>query len=571
MFKPSACDLCPHYANPAYHAAVGSGRNGVLLLGPEDLYGRAGGMLAKLIGHAGLQRDEFTLAPVIRCDPPDDARLHSAMSACTTRHTLPMIDTTRPKVIVPMGPLALASVLGGRTDVLEARGYVWPTARGLVYPTVSPSFILMGNGEYGTVFIHDLQRAVELARDGWQPAPTHYTLDPAPMHAMQWADEYLAALAHDQAIRLAFDIETAWGDRKDEDKEDGSAGDDTDRSWIITRVGFSWRPHHAISVPWRGDYMAFISHVLGTAGAKVVWNEGFDVPRIRAAGVAIHGPVYDGMVAWHVLQSDLRKKLSFVASMVLDDQPAWKHLSAAMPAFYNACDADIEGRCVTTIFRRLVDAGLWPIYDRHILQLTPLLSRLSTRGMLIDPDRREQYARQLATEQARLMAAMVAVVPDDARKVHHVYATDKVPLCKPVEALHLRSRPCTRTVPVCATCGTPRPPKSHFRTFKRSTAKRPQNPCSGGQTTMQQVAGTEHYRLSPWTPSTDQMFRYCQYRGHTAPKRRDGTHWKVSFDADGIARQALKYPADELYPLVLAYRQIDKLAGTYVGRPSEDI
>jgi hypothetical protein len=31
----------------------------------------------------------------------------------------------------------------------------------------------------------------------------------------------------------------------------------------------------------------------------------------------------------------------------------------------------------------------------------------------------------------------------------------------------------------------------------------------------------------------------------------------------------LKYPSDPLYNNILNYRSIDKLAGTYIGRPSE--
>jgi DNA polymerase I-like protein with 3'-5' exonuclease and polymerase domains len=36
-----------------------------------------------------------------------------------------------------------------------------------------------------------------------------------------------------------------------------------------------------------------------------------------------------------------------------------------------------------------------------------------------------------------------------------------------------------------------------------------------------------------------------------------------------LRRLMLKYPDDKLYSLVLQYRSIDKLAGTYVGRPIE--
>jgi DNA polymerase I-like protein with 3'-5' exonuclease and polymerase domains len=45
---------------------------------------------------------------------------------------------------------------------------------------------------------------------------------------------------------------------------------------------------------------------------------------------------------------------------------------------------------------------------------------------------------------------------------------------------------------------------------------------------------------------------------------------KVSFGEKQIKELIIKYPHDGLYPAILEYRSIDKLAGTYVGRISQE-
>jgi DNA polymerase I-like protein with 3'-5' exonuclease and polymerase domains len=41
-------------------------------------------------------------------------------------------------------------------------------------------------------------------------------------------------------------------------------------------------------------------------------------------------------------------------------------------------------------------------------------------------------------------------------------------------------------------------------------------------------------------------------------------------DEKAIKELMRKYPDDKLYPLVLQYRELDKIAGTYIGRPAEE-
>lgn len=573
--KPATCNGCPCLPWQGFmHTPQPLGKYNVLLIGEalgEDeaasgspFVGRAGFLLDKLIRHAGLDRAGFGVANAVWCRPPDNKLSgmpyeHQAVFECRERHLLPLLRSygVRRPVLVPMGAVALSSLLGWK-DIIDRRGYVWDYPQGLVYPTVHPSYIMRGNGNYGTVFIHDLQRAVELARDGWTPAQTHYILDPTPEGAMAWADAYLAALGADPSLFLAYDIETPY---HDEEKEEGGLEDD-DTSNIILRVSFSFREHTALTIPWNGAYRGAIARILGSRGAKVVWNDAFDTPRIRAAGVPIHGPIHDGMVAWHVLESDLPKKLGFVASMLLDDQIPWKHLNKLSPQYYSAADADVEHRLIHKIFARLHEAGMWGIYDRHILQLTPILARLSSRGMPVDPVRRAEYAALLAARQTRCLQELVDAVPLAARRIAIVYKKT------PKDITGLQSRSVSRVVKVCAACGFVNPGRHHLRTLRRPTSKRPQNPCAGAVVIEQSRPVEEYYRLAEFRPSLTQLGTYCQLKKINPIRRRTPDGYKVTFDENAIRQLVLRHPQDQLFPKILAYREVDKIAGTYIGRPN---
>lgn len=358
--------------------------------------------------------------------------------------------------------------------------------------------------------------------------------------------------------RLAYDIETPYGN-----PDESETGEDD--SYHIERVGFSYRGHQALSIPWAPEYLPAIRLLLEADGDKVVWNAGFDNPRIRAAGVAINGVVHDGMVAWHILHSDLPKGLGFVATFCCPGQPAWKHLSSSRPAFYNATDADVELRCFEVIEEELRRTGLWDVYQRDVLDLDPVLRFMSDQGMPVDQEVRYDYASKLAIEQRRLRAEMADLVPLSARsyspKGGYVKTPDDLTNCVAIEV--------EATVKRCSRCGYINPTKPHFRTLKKPTVSKPQNPCAGASVVATVEKVERFARLDPFKPSRNLLIRYQQLLGRKLVKQWDkksGTK-KVSMDEKALKELQRTYPGDRLYPAVLEDRELDKLAGTYIGRP----
>jgi hypothetical protein len=458
-------------------------------------------------------------------------------------------------VILTMGDLATDLAIRRPERVVKSRGYVWPGPHGHVIPTVHPAFIQAGNARWSAPFINDIQKAVEVAKHGVPAQFVEYSLDPSPLAAYQWAQSYRARLQADPRLRLAFDIETPG---KGDDEEDLDS-DAPDRTWNIERIGFSCAPLQALSVPWAPEYMPAVRLLLGSMGDKVVWNAGFDVPRVRRAGVEINGTIHDGMVAWHILHTDLPKRLGFVAPFLCPWQPAWKHLSGSRPAYYNAVDADVEYRCMERIEAELRRVGMWEVYDRDVVQLEPILVHMQNAGMPVDATIRYDRACKLAEEQTKVRRELEGLMPLETRKIEHVYKSD------PKVTTGLLSRPASRRVLVCSICGAERPGKPHFKRFKKK-----HNPCADGGPVERDVQVVEYYRLASFSPSRDQLVRY-----HHFLKRPLPTVWdkatkarKVSFNEENMKKLILRYQRDPVYNKVLEYRALDKLAGTYIGRPS---
>jgi uracil-DNA glycosylase family 4 len=565
IVKPPTCAGCPLFLSGSGFSVDQKGTNGVALLGdvlddPEGgkpLGGKSGFRLNRLLEWAGYDRSQFAIYSAAWCRPPDKldgSPIEAATIAhCQTAHWGRLLGNS--KVIVPMGNIPTQALIG-RKSILTNRGYVWGADGRYVIPTVHPSFIQHGMSKWSAAFINDVQKAVDLARFGMPPTFTNYILDPLPSEALSWAKSYAAFLGTNPRTYLAFDIETPGkGDDEDDLELDPDA---PDRTWRIDRVGFSYKPLEALSIPWDPIYFPAIRLLLGTMGDKVVWNAGFDVPRLRRAGMVISGTIHDGMVAWHILHSDLPKRLGFVATFTCPWQPAWKHLSGARPAFYNATDADVELRSMVRIEEELKKASLWEVYQKDVVDLEPILVHMHQTGMPVDAEVRLDRAIKLATRQAEVRVQMEDSVPDEARRIEHVYKSTP----KSLDGLWVRSA--IRVVPRCSVCRVERPGKAHFKRFVKKI-----NACADATIVGSREEGPEYYRLSEFSPSRDQLIRYHQYLSRPLPMifDRKAMKRKVSFGERQLKDLLLLYPDDKLYPSILEYRELDKLAGTYIGRP----
>lgn len=568
MNKPPSCQGCPlHPLSTGFMRPSLAGRDGygVALVGQElgedeaeqgaPFVGRAGFRLTRLIEWAGLVRSKFDIWNCCWCRPPGtlDGQEYEtgAIAHCRAAHWGRLLERVR--VVVPMGNVALRA-FAGRAGILSARGYIVPgPGTTHLLPTVHPSFIQRGQSNYSAAFIFDLQKAVELARGGLQARSIDYLIDPPPGQAYSWAKDYLSQLAC-ASLRLTYDIETPGKD-EDEGENTGDEG-----AYFIWRIGFSYKPGKALSVPWEPSYLPTISLLLGSPGDKVVWNASFDNPRIKAAGVEIKGLVHDGMVAWHILHSDLPKGLGFVATFTCPYQPPWKHLSKQSPGFYNATDADVAGQSMSVIEVELRKSGLWDVYQRDVIDLDPILRHMEREGMPVDGKIRYDRAIRLAEKQETVLAQMAALVPVETRawSPKHGYVKE------PKDTTGMVTVSVEAPIDRCGQCGIRSPRAAHFKETKKSP-----NPCAGA-TKVTVIERVERWaRLEPFTPSREQIIRYNEALNRGTPRTRDKKtgEWKLTTNEKALKQLIRQHATDPFYASVMESRELKRLQGTYIGYP----
>lgn len=563
LSKPSSCHGCPLADLGEGFMVPQIGTNGVLLLGEAlgeqeakdgaPFVGRAGLRLTRLVEWAGFKREDFSIANTAFCRPPNNAvPPEDAIAHCRVAHWEKLL--SRHRVIVPLGNTATHTLIG-QGGILAIRGYPFPVSDRWCIPTVHPSFIQRGMSRWSAPFINDIQKAVKLAQEGMPPIKLDYILDPPPYLALQWAER-----AVQSGRPIAFDIETPWKD-EEEDELDSEIGE------RIDRIGFSFESYEALSIPWSGPYFAAIRLILSSANPKVVWNAPFDVPHVTRAGFPVGGLIHDGMLMWHILHSDLKKSLQFVATFTCPWQPAWKHLNHSRPAFYNATDADVELRSFLALEKELRSTGLWEVYKRDIIDLEPILQWMHDQGMPIDQEARLEAALKLDSELKTVYNLMVEAIPLAARTIARVYKKEPKDDIK----AGCLTRESTRETTVCSECGAEAPKRSHFG---RGTGRGKQRviQCGTGKPLPVERPFTEYYRLAPFKPSRTQLIKYHEVLGRACPTKWDKKTQtrKISFDEKALEGLAKKYPTDQLYKSILTYRKLDKVAGTYIGRPVND-
>ena len=484
----------------------------------------------------------------------------------------------KPDCLLVMGPEAVAALLPEPFDkagVDIRRGYVeWSPELGLwAIPTIHPNFIARGNQKLTGVWMNDVQHALDIAKHGHTPAKIFTLEDPTPMEFLGWVNGYEAELQRHGDTVLSYDIETLGKQSKDEDEIELG-----DASYEIIRIGFSYRPDEAVSIPWSAEFMPGIVRLMGSAGIKLGWNTSYDRPRVESKGIVINGPQHDGMWAWHVANSDLRKNLGFVATFYAWDQPRWKHLGHVNPAYYNALDAAVTLKIYLGVGEDLHELNLWDVYLRHVCELDQnILWKMSKAGVLLDDGARRSASTQLEGQMAEVNAQMETIVPIEARRLKvfkQRKAADRA-LAEDPNA-RLVEIPSTRKAKVCTTCGEIDITKPHVtkKTLKNQTLPliegvvgpkeniKVPNPCLGAEVVTRQVGSVEFGVTQPFTPSNTQMIQYQRVAKHKPVLTREK---RPTFDDDALKRLQKTYPKDELYPLVLAYRNVEKILSTYIG------
>jgi len=519
----------------------GNGSCGVMLVGeapgdqevrhgePFYRYAPAGSMLERALKRVGVSRDQFTITNVVWSQPPRNWLEGAPWEREAVEAFRPTLDDliarTQPKVIMPLGNVALRRFTGygGKaTTITAVRGYTiaCPAYNCWVVPALHPAFIVRGQQHLTGVLIRDIYRALEVARDGHEPAPVRYITHPRLDDALEFERGYNPA-----RHILSFDIETPESDKLDEEEveEEGL-------SFTIVRVSFCYETHYAISMPWAEPFIGVAKRLLASQSIKRAWNAGFDIPRLESNGAPVVGLVRD--VMWHFkhLQPSLRRALGMVAPFYGWDREPWKQQSSSEPEWYSCADADATQRCGEGVERDLRAIGLWESVQRHVDDLTPVLCAISRNGLPMDLERLANLRECLKGQYDERFAALQSAVPDELKAVHPKDGYKKMP----ADTTGMR----LIRVPVLT-------------------------PDGNGGLGLCEGTVERWARIEPFLPkSVPQVAAYAKSKGHKL-----GTNRKTkaeTTDADTLKR-LFKRHKDLVYRLILECRNLQDYTSRYVN------
>jgi uracil-DNA glycosylase family 4 len=178
------CTACPELAASRTSVVVGQAPAGarLLLLGEapgaeedaraEPFVGRAGQLLDRTLGEAGLSRRNVAVLNILKCRPPGNRRPSPAEVACCREWLDRQLELLVPALVVTLGTTAAAALLGRVPSLAAVRGRVHqvPHAAGRpgplsVLPTYHPSAALRFGpaGEPLRALRADLELAASLA------------------------------------------------------------------------------------------------------------------------------------------------------------------------------------------------------------------------------------------------------------------------------------------------------------------------------------------------------------------------------------------------------------------------
>lgn len=545
--------------------------------------GPAGALLNRALWMIGKDKAEFRIANSIQCGPPGNWLDGAPWESASLAHCRPNLDAVlnQPgvddeyayKVVVTLGATALRSVLrlprGKGYGVKEWHGTVSrdPHDRFWVVPTFHPSFLQRGaNNLFGT-FLFDLQRAIEVASEGWTVDTPSLLCDPPLAEWNTWVKEVLDRVAADpESVWLAVDIETPDKERQADEGELGFK----DRSHYITRVNFAVGPDEGVTVPFVGGYVDGIRALLSSGAPLSLWNARYDIPRLRLHGCPPVGRVLDWMWGWHVLQSDTPRGLGFV-SPFYSNIGAWKHLSGSDAVKYAALDGVQTWRVADGIAADLQKNGQWETFLNHVVALDEIvLEPAEEVGLLVDKEEIETLRSRLATHAMNFYSQIQELVPEELLGWHPKEGWRKEPKEGTIEALNVtraangdplllpgyHKREKSALVKICKSCGVEEVTKSH------RCADRDKIPDIE---TVERTLEFFYAKVEFNPASPQQILSYVKHHKHKPGKdRKSGKETVDKLTLEGLAWSSKQERCREFYNLCLQRREVKKVLGTYV-------
>lgn len=626
----SGCVL--QHSNGGFSHPEGRCKTGVLIIGealgdrekfdglPFRPYAEAGSALMTAIRLLMFKREDFAYWNMIACQPPYNNLENTAYEYQSIEHCKIHFDQVlkryNPKVILALGNVPLKHLREPdqeidsyiqhleQTDpkklkdylkkfkISSLRGYIFKSIYGIpMIPSLHPSFVTREGRIYLGVLMRDIKIAVELAQGNIPDFKTNYITDPTIEQARQF---YYSCKAN-PTLAISHDIETPEFalsvDESEIEYENVEVRD-------IDSIQFSIKEGESIFFPFFGDYKEFARLILALSNPKVGWNSiRFDRTHIEyhLGKGAIAGLNIDVMDLWKWLNQDFVKMgrgLQFVTNFFTPNFPAWKHLAQLNPKLYGCYDPDAALRNYNGLFKELSSRrlfpdtkSLWEGFIDDIVKLRPILEDMTARGFPIDPTKREEFRQQIHLEREITLSKLQEIYPMNLRKVTPAEGYKFVPkevsevddLFEKASSIH--NKGLFYIVEDEATVELRKAQYLEEHTRRTEDTEEEKIKTTGlllkefNLITENAVPYKEmrYCRMEMFKPnSRNQVLDYIKLKKYKVPKKRDRQtgEEKETTSKDELYHIAEEHPEDPFINMVVYYRELDHLEGTYVGKKS---
>src|ERR1700752_21439 len=390
--------------------------------------GASGMELNKMLGEAGIGRNECFLTNVVNVRPPNnDINLFFAKAKKdrTNAHTERMgrwflppvrdgmerlskeIAVVKTNVIIPLGGTFLWP-LTGREAITKWRGSMLYTHNSLatvpvkVIPTYHPAAVLR-EWSWRAITLNDLRRAKRFINGEPYPVPKwNFRIRPTFNEVITLLDQLYVRASHLEPLRISFDLET--------------------RSGHIACAGIAWSRTEALCIPfmamgrtagfWSEDQEAIILYklyvLLTHPNVRVVGqNLLYDAQYTWKHWRYVPNVIQDTMISQHSVFSALPKGLAFLASMYCDYYVYWKDegkdwepgVGEEQLWYYN-CEDCVYTYEVAEVLEKLTGSMWGQSKEVHAFQQSmfwPVLQAMK-RGVKIDPEKLKKVTKEVENE-----------------------------------------------------------------------------------------------------------------------------------------------------------------------------
>lgn len=425
----------------------------------QPFVGPSGNLLTQMLSTIGVSRDDCYITNVSNIRPPandfgkafydDDKRRFPNMALLDQRERLNAeLAAVKPKLIVPMGAEALKAV-AGQASISNYRGTLIEYFGKRILPTYHPAYVLRSYGDRPIVEA-DLKKALRQATNPSLPK-TYFNTNPTFSEVM--------ALLKFRHKRYALDVETLGRHNR--------------------CIGLAWSKWDAMCIPLvnRGahhwteseetEILSALNELFLCGDCEfVLQNSPYDFTRLADEfGFEIKNFALDTMFAHHLLFPELPKGLDFLCSIYTDHPMYWSYDRGRDSEVwqYNCMDCVVTFEAAEEIECQLRDRGLVDYYKNVIHKAVPALTRVQSRGVLIDETERSRIGEEVKEELKALQVKIDSLVgrplsPQSSKQVMQlVYEEWKLPKqLKPQtkrptadgDALNALARKCSDSVKV---------------------------------------------------------------------------------------------------------------------------